>query len=162
MAFNFASAVDSKSVLRLPLNHLVYEICRLNRPSARDLALLYLHLLRQYVVADLFTRLPNVRPSPKHALVCHHAHCKVVHRRRMVLSAHHLRSHVSRRARRVLSILWPPQSRNAEVRDAQVTVVVDDKVLGLDVAMDDLLLVAVLEPGHQTRNKEAYKRQYKQ
>jgi len=155
MAFDFVASVVAESVLRLPLDHLVDEVRGLYAPPDRNLLLLDLDLLCQDIVSDVFPRLSDVRPFTVHALVSHNSHGKIVHGERMILPTHDLGSHVPGRARRVLSILLSPISCDTEIRDPEVALVIDDKVLRLDVPVNNLLLMAVFEAGHEACNEKA-------
>lgn len=106
------------------------------------------------MVPDLLSGLADVRPSAEHALVGHHSDSEVVDCGCVVLPAHDFRSHVPWCPRGILGVLSSPNSRNSEISDADVAVIVDDKILWLDISMDDLLLVAVLKPCYQTSNEE--------
>ena len=55
----------------------------------------------------------------------------------MILPAHHLRRHVSRRARGLRGVVRAPIPRNAEVSQPQVTVPLKYHVLRLDISVDD-------------------------
>jgi hypothetical protein len=72
------------------------------------------------MVTNLFARFANIRPAAEHALIGHHTNCEVVDRRRMVLPAHDLRSHVAWCARSVLGVVFTPDASNAEVSNADV------------------------------------------
>lgn len=154
MIFNLCSAIVPQSILWLSLNHLIYKVCSLDGPPPGHLALFDLHLLREDVVPDLFPRLSNIRALAKHALIGHDAHGEVVDSSCVVLAAHDLGSHVTWSTRSVLSVLWPPNSRDTEVSYTDVSIVIDNQVLGFYISMDDLLLVAVLETCYQARDKE--------
>jgi hypothetical protein len=135
----------TESILGLALDHLVDEVGGLDAPTRRYVLHLYLDLLGHNVLADLLPALAHVRPLAVHALVRHDTDGKVINCLRVVEAEHDLGRHVARRAGCVGGVLRAPDARNTEVGDAQVAVVVDDEVLGLDVAVQDLLLVAVLE-----------------
>lgn len=70
------------------------------------------------------------------------------------MAAHDLWRHVARRSARVLVVLGLVHARDAEVRDAQVAVLVEHQVFWLDVAVNDALRVDVLEPFEQACNEE--------
>lgn len=155
MAFDFVAAVVAKSVLRLSLNHLVDEVGSLDAPPNRHLLFLDLDLLCQDIVSDVLPGFAYVWAFAEHALVSHNAHSKIVHGERMVLSAHYLGSHVPWRSRSVLRILFSPISCDSEIRDPEVSLVIDDEVLRLDVSVNNLLFMAVFETGHKACNEEA-------
>jgi len=155
MVFDFLAAIVPKPVLRLSLDHLVDEVGSLDAPPNRHLLFLDLDLLRQDVVSDVLPGFAYVRAFAEHALVSHYSHSKIVHGERMVLPAHDLGGHVPWRSRCVLRVLFSPISRDSEIRDPEVSLVVDDEVLRLDVSVNDLLFVAVFETGHKTCNEEA-------
>ena len=157
MIFNFKCTVNSKSVLRFPLDHLVYEVSSFNRPSSRYFPLLDLDLLGENVVSNFLSRLPNIGSPSVHALISHHAHSKVVYCSGVILSTHYLWGHVPRCSRSVLCVLWPPNSSNTEVSDSNVSIVINDQVFRLDISVNDLLIVAILKAGDQAGNEKTYK-----
>ena len=63
----------------------------------------------------------------------------------MVLSTHHFRSHVSRRAGRVLRVIWIPDACDAKISGPQISLIVKDEVFGLDVSMQRAVMMEVLE-----------------
>lgn len=127
------------------MTYLVDEVCGLDGPAERNFGPLDLNLLGEDVVADLLPGLAQVGPPPEHALVRDHAHREVVDRAGVVLAAHDFGRHVAGRARGVLRVVFPPHARDPEVRDAQVPVALDHKVLRLYVPMNNILIVDVLE-----------------
>ena len=74
----------------------------------------------------------------------------------MILSAHHLRRHVAGRPRRVFWVIGfgAPRTRNTQIGDAEVPLRVKDYVLRLQVAMQDIIIVQVLQTLEDTSNKE--------
>ena len=154
MVFDFSCTVIAQSVLRLSLDHLVDEVGGLDGPASWDVSFLDLDLLRQDVVSDFLPGLAHVGSAAEHALVGHHAHSEVVDTSSVVDSAHHLRRHVAGCSRGVLSVLRPPDSGNTEVSNPEVALLINDQVLGLDVSVDDIFLVADLEAGNQARDPE--------
>jgi hypothetical protein len=91
-------AIQSQAAMRLALNQFVNKVGCFPAPPVGDVLLLYLDLLAQYVIADLLPVLALIRPFPEHALVCNHAHRKIIYRHAVVLPTHHLGRHVTRRA----------------------------------------------------------------
>ena len=73
----------------------------------------------------------------------------------MIESQHNFRSHVTRRARSVLSVLRAPDASNSEVCDAQIAIAVDDQVFRFDVSMNDLLLMNILKSRNKTSNPKS-------
>lgn len=156
---DLGGARSTEPILWFTLDHLVDEVGSLDAPASRYVLHLDLDLLRHDVLTDLLPALAHVRPLSVHALVGHDTNSEVVDGLRVVEAQHHLGRHVARRARRVGRVLRSPDARDTEVGDPQIAIVVDDEVLGLDVTVQDLLLVAVLEACNQARHKEFYNEQ---
>ena len=72
----------------------------------------------------------------------------------MVLSEQHLRGHVAGRPAGLVRIFCLPVPGDAEVSDPGVSVLVEDDIFRLDVAVDDVSLVQVVEPLDQTPNQK--------
>ena len=60
--FNLVGPVQAETVCRLPLYHLVNEVCGLDGPALRDLIPLDLDLFRQNVISYLLPTLANIGP----------------------------------------------------------------------------------------------------
>ena len=115
-------AVESQSVHGLSLDHSIYKICCLNAPSSRDVASLDLNLLAKNVVPNFFPAFAKVRTSSHHALIRNNTYSKVIHTDSVVLSAHHLWSHVARGATSVLIIFRSPLSCNSKIGNSHVAI----------------------------------------
>lgn len=63
----------------------------------------------------------------------------------MVLSTHNLRSHISRRAGRVLSIIWIPDTCDTKISGPEISLIIKDEIFRLDVAMQRAVMMEVLE-----------------
>lgn len=72
----------------------------------------------------------------------------------MVLSEQHFRGHVAGRPAGFMSIFCLPVPGDAEVSDPGVSVLIEDDIFRLDVAVDDVSLVQVVEPLDQTPNQK--------
>jgi hypothetical protein len=145
MVLEVLRSIESQSVRWLALNELVNEVSRLGAPASGDLLPFDLDLLGENVIPDLFAVFPDVRALAEHALVGNNAHCEVVNSDAVVLTAHHLGSHVARSAWRVLRVFRVPDTRNAQVCDPQVAWFVEYKIFRLDVAMQDAVFMKVLK-----------------
>ena len=73
----------------------------------------------------------------------------------MILPTHDLRGHVARCARCILRVILSPEPGYPEVCDAEVAVTLNHEVFGLDVPVDDVLVVNVFEASHEARHEEA-------
>lgn len=71
--------------------------------------------------------------ASKHELVADHPQRKVIHGNSVVHLAHHFRGHVPWGSAGVLRILRFPDSSNPQVRQADVPVFVQHKVLGFNI-----------------------------
>ncbi len=92
--------------------------------------------------------------SPHHAFISNNTNSKIVHAHAMVLPAHDLRRHVARRAAGLLGVVGAPDPSDAEVRQPQVAMGVEDQVLRLDVTVQDASLVDVLQGDEDARDEE--------
>src|SRR5688572_15982243 len=63
----------------------------------------------------------------------------------MVLPAHDLRCHVAGRATGLLRVVWIPDASNAKIGDPQVAFLIENQIFRFDIAMQDGLVVHVLE-----------------
>lgn len=96
MILNLIWPIEAQSILRLPLNELITEICRLIGPVIGHVTLLDLNLFGQYLIPDFLPVLSIVWPSAIHALIDDNAHGVVVHGDPMIGPAHNLRRHIPR------------------------------------------------------------------
>ncbi len=115
MTFHLVRPIKSQSMLGLPLNRLIYEIRRLNRPAPWKIPLFNPHLFRQNLVSDLSSTSPGVRTFSHHALIGDDPQCVIVDSYSVVLTAHHFRGHIPRCSRSVLSVVRSPYPCNAKV-----------------------------------------------
>ena len=157
MLLDLITAIVSKSILRLSLNHFVDEICCFDGPANGHLSLLNLDLFRQYMIPYFFPRFTDVRPSSKHAFVCHYTHCEVVNGKSVILSTHNFRGHISRRSRSILCVRFSPISCYTKVRDSQISFVIYHQIFWFYVPMYDLLIMTVFQASDETSNKKSYK-----
>lgn len=104
-----------------------------------------LNLLSQNSIPDLFPWLSNIWSLPKHALVRNDAHGKVVDSDSVVLAAHDLGGHVAGSSGRVFGVVRVPDSGDAEVSEAEVSVFFKYQILRFYVSMDDSFIVDVFE-----------------
>ena len=81
-----------------------------------------LDLFREDMVSDFFSISPEIGSlriiraySSEHALVANNSQREVVNSHSVILSTHHLGSHVSRCSRSVLSVVRIPHSCNAKI-----------------------------------------------
>jgi len=102
MVKNFEGTVGSQPLYRLPLYHLIDEICCFGAPAKRYLIWLDLDLLIQNCVSDFLSASAVVGPLAKHALVGYDAYCVKVNSYAVILLAHHFWSHVTWRTARFL------------------------------------------------------------
>ncbi len=166
VVLHLGGPVQAEAVYRFALDHLVDEVGRLDAPAARHLVALDLDLLGEDVVSDLLARLAHVGPPTEHALEGDHADREVVHSHPVVLTAHNFGCHVARRPRGVLGVVGSPLAGDPKVRNADVpcggvkeililTIFFEDEVLWLNIAVDDILVVDVLEARNHTGDEEA-------
>lgn len=154
MVLHFGGPVQTQSVLWLPLYHAVDEVSPFDRPALGDLVSLDLNLLRQYVVPDLLARFAHVRPLAHHTLIGDDTHCEVVHCNSMVLSAHHLRSHVARSAACFLAVIRVPYSGDTEIGYSEVALIIEHQILRLNVPVQYGLPVDVLQSHYYASDEE--------
>lgn len=113
-----------------------------------------MHLPCQYLFSDFSPSFANVRPPTIHAFVGDNPYCEVVSCHTMVLSAHDLRSHVTRCARGFSCVVWSPVSGNAKISQTQISITVEDQVFRLDVPMNDPTLMDNLQGLDKASNEE--------
>lgn len=75
----------------------------------------------------------------------------------MILPAHDFRSHVAGRTRRIFRVLWVPNPCDAEVCDPHVAMLIENKILRLNIPMQDAVSMQVLQTSDHTRDKEFWK-----
>lgn len=111
------------------------------------------------MVSDLLPVLAVVWTLAKHALVGDDSHGEVVNSDTMVLPAHDLRGHIAWRARSILRIFSMPQAGDSQVSYPQITQLIEDQILWLDVTMQDCVLVQVLKAQEHAGDKEFCEKQ---
>ena len=72
----------------------------------------------------------------------------------MIMFEHNLRRHVAGSPRILSVILWLPHPGNTEVSQPEVAILIEDKILWLDVSMDNALNVNGLEGFDEACDKE--------
>lgn len=72
----------------------------------------------------------------------------------MICLANNFRGHVSRSSTCIISIVWFYFSWYSKVSDSKVATIINDKVLGFQIPMDDLLAVKVFETDDNAGQKE--------
>ena len=154
MLLQHVRAILPESVDGLPLDQLVDEVGGLQAPVVGDVLGVDLLLLGKNVVSDLLPVLALVWSLAKHALVGDDSHCKVVHCNAVVLSAHDLGCHVAWSSRGILGVLGLPESGDTKISHPEVAIFVKDKVLWLDVSVEDGVLVQVLQTEQHAGNEE--------
>lgn len=74
----------------------------------------------------------------------------------MVLPAHDLGSHITRRARSLLRVVWTPLPRDSKVCNPQIAVLLEDEVLRLDVSVYYVIAMDELKSQYDASRKEFY------
>ena len=64
----------------------------------------------------------------------------------MILSAHNFRGHVAWSAGRILSVILSPDASNSKVGDTHIAIGFYDKILRLDVSVNNIFIMDVLQP----------------
>ena len=108
------------------------------------------------MVTNLLPVLAMVRSLAKHTLIGDDSHREVVDGHAVILAAHDFGSHISGRARGVLGVLRIPQTCNTQICDPQIAILVKDKVLRLNITMQDGILVKIFEAQKHASDKEFY------
>ena len=135
VVLNVLRTVKSETIQGLALDQTVYEVGSLNGPAWWNVSASDLHLPSKNMLADLASIPASVRPPAEHALVADDTHGEIVDSNSVRLAAHNFGSHVTWRARRIFLVLRIPHSSNTQVSDLQVAILVEDKVLRLDITM---------------------------
>lgn len=94
MRHHFLWTIVAQSVLGLPLDELINEVDCVSGPIGRNVLLLYLRLLGQYLIPYLLPVCPYVRPIPKNALEYYDTKCVVIDSHSVIAPAHHLGCHI--------------------------------------------------------------------
>ena len=89
----------------LPLQALVYEVCGTFVPSIWNVVLFDLYLSEENLIPNILSCTSLVRSLTHHALISNDSHGEVVRSKAVVLSAHNFRSHITRRATGLTSVI---------------------------------------------------------
>lgn len=95
-----------------------------------------------------------MRPSARHALIENDPERVVVDREGMILVTEDFRRHVPRSARGVFRVLCSPVFGDPEVGKVKIALIVEDKVFGLEVTVDDVLAMHVFQGKHYASSEE--------
>lgn len=121
----FESSMKVVILTKISSTYFIDEVCSFHRPSLGDLISLDLDLFCQNMIPYFLARFSNVGSSSEHALVCHDTCGKIVNSHSMILTAHHLRGHISWGPRGILGVFRPPLPRDAEICNSQVAIFVE-------------------------------------
>ena len=146
MSFNLMITIEPYPIRWLPLQTLycfrlrewyyfVDEVSRLNRPARRYLNSLYLYLFSQNLLPNFSPALTYIGSSPIHAFISYDSYGEVISCNSMVLSAHNLRSHITRRTRCFLGVIRSPITSYSEIRQSQITIPIKHQILWLYVSV---------------------------
>lgn len=72
----------------------------------------------------------------------------------MVIFSNDLRCHISGSSTGIGSVIWLPLPRDAQVCQPQVSFIIENKILWLNIAMHDAVHVQVLKSGEDARDEE--------
>lgn len=133
MVLDLGDAIPPESVVGLSLDHLNYVVCYpidkidgTERPPIGQIIFRQLYLLSQNIISN-FPAVPAVVGSPAHHhLIGDNSHGVVVHRVAVVLPAHHLGSHVARRARSIGTVARLEVPSHTQIGDSQIALIVHD------------------------------------
>lgn len=73
----------------------------------------------------------------------------------MILPTHDLRSHITRRSTRLLTVIRIPDASNPKISYPQIALVIENDILGLNISVQDTLIMDVLEGVSYAGNKES-------
>jgi hypothetical protein len=156
MRHHFLWTVVAQSVLGLSLDQLIHEVNGVCGPIGRNVLLLYLRLLGQYLIPYLLSVCPYVGPIPENALEHDDAKGVVIYSHSVIAPTHDLGCHIPGCARCVIGILRLPYSGHAQISDSGIALLVEDYVLWLQVAMDYALVMQKLEAQYHPTCEELY------
>ena len=123
----------------------VDEVSSFSRPSWRNFLCLNLHLLTQYLISN-FSSIPSViRPPAQHQLVGNNTNSIVINRKRMILPAHHLWSHITWSSTCIATVIGLHDTSNPQISHPQIPTFIKNQVLRLDIAMDNIVEMQVLQ-----------------
>lgn len=72
----------------------------------------------------------------------------------MILPINNLRSHISRRATSILIILSNPHPSDTHISNPEISLLIDDQILGLDITMNNIIRMDILKPQYNTADEE--------
>lgn len=72
----------------------------------------------------------------------------------MILSAHNLRGHISRSSTGIIGVILPVLPRDTKISDSQISFRVQNKILRLDIPMNNFVFMHVFEPNDDISHKE--------
>lgn len=155
MCFYLFGAIEAQSSVRSSFEASIHEVGCFKRPACWLAHLVDINLLVQHLFPHFMSTLPHIRPIPKHTLIHNNPDCEVVTGHSMVLLAQDLRScnnwlltHVAQRAWCILAVVGPPDASHSQVSDPSVAIFLQHDVLGLEVSVNDAVVVQELQAYH--------------
>ena len=138
------------------LTYFVDEICSFNAPAFWNFIFADLRLFGQYGISNLSSRFAQVGSSAEHALPCDDSDCEIICSDSMIILAHNFRRHVPWGATGLVAVVHVmlPLSSDTEIGQFEVSAIVKHKILGLDISMDDALVVDWLQGMDQTATEK--------
>jgi hypothetical protein len=144
----------SEPLLRFSHEQIVNEIGAFGAPAAFDFLGFDFDLLAEHLLLDFASVLSVVGPLAHHELEADDPDREKVDRKRVVLFPHHLGRHVPGRAAGFARVVGHVFFGDAEVRDAEIAVLVENQVFGFYVAVNDVLAVNVLQAVNHARDEK--------
>lgn len=72
----------------------------------------------------------------------------------MILPIDNLRSHISRRPTSILIIIRNPNPSDTHISNPEISPLIDDQILRLDITMDNIIRMDILKPQYYTADEE--------
>lgn len=113
-------------IWNINLNYSIHKVHWMNWPTIWQFFLLYLNLLREYLVSNLFPIISKVWPFGEHEFISDDSNSIVVNREWVILFTHYLGSHITWRPRSICGIVWLYNTSYTQVCDSQKTFLIHD------------------------------------
>ena len=149
------AVIVANAIHSFPLEALIDEVSRPLVPPGRYVRLLDRDLAEKYLVSDILPRATFVRSLAHHTLISDDAHCKIVRSQPVILATHDLRRHVPRSTTGFTCVVWGENSGDAEIGQAEISLVVKHQVFWLNIPMDDQLRMDSLQGMNQASYKKS-------
>lgn len=109
------------------------------------------------MVPNLFSIFTLIGTLSEHTLVSNHSDCEVINCNAMILSKHYFWRHVTWSSRSIFWIFGVPYSGDPQISYPQITLLIKNQILGLNVSMDNTVLVQIVKASQHARHKKFFR-----